>query len=155
MNEDIRNQYKTELKLKKEQQTEWNDIQNSITLTAKVTNGYLNRVHNSNNIYCNEIAILSQQQKHLRQKISNCKEVAKINNMKTERNKILHQIQDKVKKHKEQLLENKLSDINNAKGNGQTFKAVKMLNRKQYENPSVMIKKVNQLQTNKRYTINF
>ena len=123
-------------------------------MTAKVTNGYLNRVHNSNNVYCYEIAILSQQQKHLRQKISNCKEVAKINNIKTERNKILHQIQDKVKKHKEQLLENKLSDINNAKGNGQTFKAVKMLNRKQYENPSVHDKKGKSI-TNKQEIHNF
>ena len=68
MNEDIRNQYKTELKSKIEQQTEWNDIQNSITWTAKVTIGYLNRAHNSNNTYCDEIAILSQQQKYLRQK---------------------------------------------------------------------------------------
>ena len=55
--------------------------------------------------------------------------------MKTERNKIIHQTRDKVKKHKEQLFENKLSDINSAKGNAQMFKAVKMLNRKQYENP--------------------
>ena len=60
------------------------DIQNSITSTAKVTIGYLNKVHNFNNIYY-EIAILSQQQKHLRQKISNCKEVEIINNMKTKK----------------------------------------------------------------------
>ena len=135
VNEDLRNQYKTELKSKIEQQTEWNDIQNSITSTAKVTIWYLNRVHNSSNIYCDEIDILSQHQKHLRQKISNYKEVEKINNMKTERNKILHQMRNKVQKHKEQLLENKLSDINNAKGNAQMFKAVKILNRKQYEDP--------------------
>ena len=141
MHEDIRNQYKTELKSKILLQTEWNDIQKSIMSTAKVTIEYLNRVHNSNHIYCDEIAILSQQQKHLRQKISNCKEVEKLKNMKTERNKILHQIRDKVKKHKEQLLENKLSDINNAKGNAQMFKAVKLLNRKQYENPSIHDKK--------------
>ena len=51
VNEDLRNQYKTELKSKIEQQTEWNDIQNSITSTAKVTIWYLNRVHNSSNIY--------------------------------------------------------------------------------------------------------
>ena len=78
MNEDIRKQYKTELKSKIEQPAEWNDMQNSITLTAKVTTGYINRVHNSNNIYCDEIAFLSQQQKHQWQKISNCKEVEKI-----------------------------------------------------------------------------
>ena len=48
--------------------------------------------------------------------------------MKAERNKILHQIQHKVKEHKEQLLNNKLSDINDAKGNAQMFKAVKILN---------------------------
>ena len=141
MNQNIRNQYKTELNSKIEQQIEWNDIQNSITSTAKVTIGYLDKVHNSNNIYCDKIAILSQQQKYLRQKISNCQEVEKENDMKTERNKILHQTGDKVKKHKEQLLENKLSDINNAEGNAQMFKAVKTLNRKQQENPSIHDKK--------------
>ena len=66
----------------------------------------------------------------MRQKISNYKKVEKINIIKTERNQILHQIQDKLKKYKEQLLENKLSDIKNAKGNAEMFKAVKMLNRK-------------------------
>ena len=35
MDADLRNQYKNELKTKIEQQTEWNDIQNSITSTAK------------------------------------------------------------------------------------------------------------------------
>ena len=137
MNEDIRNQYKTELKLKKEQQTEWNDIQNSITLTAKVTNGYLNRVHNSNNIYCNEIAILSQQQKHLRQKISNCKDVEKIIIWKWK--EIRYYIRYGTK------LKNTKNNYYNAKGNAHMFKAVKMLNRKQYENPSIHDKKVHQL----------
>ena len=98
MNQNIRNQYKTELNSKIERQIEWNDIQNSITSTAKVTIGYLDKVHNSNNIYCDKIAILSQQQKYLRQKISNYQEVEKENEMKTERNKILHQTGDKVKK---------------------------------------------------------
>ena len=65
-------------------------------------------------------------------------EVEIINTMKTERNKILHQIQGKIIKHKEQLLENKLPDINTAKGNAQMFKVV---NRKQYENPSIHDKK--------------
>ena len=59
----------------------------------------------------------------MRQKISNCKEVEKINNIKTERNEILQRIRDIVKKHKEQLLENKLSDINNAKGNAQNVQS--------------------------------
>ena len=77
----------------------------------------------------------------MRQKISNCKEVEKINNIKTERNEILQRIRDIVKKHKEQLLENKLSDINNAKANVQMFKVVKILNRKQYETPSIHDKK--------------
>ena len=45
--------------------------------------------------------------------------IEKINTMETERNKIINQIQDKVKKHKERLLENKLYDINNVKGNAQ------------------------------------
>ena len=70
--------------------------------------------------------------------------------MKT-RDKILRQIQDKVKKHKEQFPENKLSDINNAKGNAYMFKVIKMLSRKQYENPSIHDKKGKSI-TNKRYT---
>ena len=47
----------------------------------------------------------------MRQKISNCKKVEKINTINTERNKILHQIQNKVKKYKEQLFENNLETI--------------------------------------------
>ena len=73
--------------------------------------------------------------------------------MKTEGSKMLCQIQDKVKNHKEQSLENKLSDINDAKGNVEVFKSIKKLNREQHENPSIHDKKMNQLQTNKRYTI--
>ena len=45
--------------------------------------------------------------------------IEKINTMETERNKIINQIQDKVKKNKERLLENKLYDINDVKGNAQ------------------------------------
>ena len=59
MNENIRNQYKTESKSKIEKQIESNDIQNSITSTL-TSIGYLNIVPNSNNIYCDETAILSQ-----------------------------------------------------------------------------------------------
>ena len=61
--------------------------------------------------------------------------------MKTEGSKMLCQIQDKVKKHKEQSLKNKLSDINDAKGNVEIFKSIKKLNREQYENPSIHDKK--------------
>ena len=73
--------------------------------------------------------------------------------MKTERKKILHQIRDKVKKHKEQLLENKLSHIDHAKGNAQMFRAAKMLNRKQYENPSIHDEKCKSI-TNKQEIYN-
>ena len=73
--------------------------------------------------------------------------------MKTERKKILHQIRDKVKKHKEQLLENKLYHIDHAKGNAQMFRAVKMLNRKNMKIHQFMMKNVNQLQINKTYTM--
>ena len=69
--------------------------------------------------------------------------------MKTERKKILHQIRDKVKKRKEQLLENKLYHIDHAKGNAQMFRAVKMLNRKQYENLSIHDEKCKSI-TNKQ-----
>ena len=57
--------------------------------------------------------------------------------MIAERNKILYQIQDKGKNEKGKLLENKLSDINNVKCNAQMLEVVKILNRKQYENPSI------------------
>ena len=66
--------------------------------------GYLNKVHNSNNIEDDEIAILSQLTKHLRQKISNCKKVEKINTVNTERNKILIRFRIKLKNTKKNYL---------------------------------------------------
>ena len=95
MNENIRKQCKAELKSNIEQQIEWNNIQNSITLTAKVTIVYLNKVHNSNSVYCNEIAILSPQQKHLRQKITKCTKFDKINTMKAS---MMHKVMIKCSK---------------------------------------------------------
>ena len=41
MNDNIRNQYKTELKSKIEQQTEWNDNQNSITWTGSQSHNWV------------------------------------------------------------------------------------------------------------------
>ena len=41
MNGNIRNQYKTKLKSKIEQQTEWNDNQNSITWTGSQSHNWV------------------------------------------------------------------------------------------------------------------
>ena len=126
MNENIRNQYKAELKIgnRTTNRMEWYWKFNNID--SQSHNWASHKVHNTNNIYCDQIAILSLEQNDLRQKISNYKKAEKKKqNMKADKNKILHQIWGKVKKHKEQLPENKLSDINNAKGNVQMFKTLK------------------------------
>ena len=77
MNENIRNQYKAELKIgnRTTNRMEWYWKFNNID--SQSHNWASHKVHNTNNIYCDEIAILSLEQNDLRQKISNYKKAEK------------------------------------------------------------------------------
>ena len=57
--------------------------------------------------------------------------------MRTERNKILHELQRKVKIERENNLKAKINELNNLYGDAKMYKSVKMLNKKNFEYPSV------------------
>ena len=107
---------------------EWKMVQSKICEAAESTIGY-NRPQNNNNnrLEDREVEKISIRQKELKLKISNCKDMEKVRTMKTERNKILHQIQKKLRKLKEKCLDEKIKEIDETKDSAKIFKAVNML----------------------------
>ena len=55
---------------------------------------------------------MSSKQKDLRIQISNCNNIDKVKEMKTERNQLLHKIKRKLIEQKEKDLDNKIKEIN-------------------------------------------
>ena len=108
----------------------------AITETAEEVLGY-NTKHGKNRNHDNEIEKMSKQQNELRLQISNCKCVKTVRHLKTQRNKILHNISHQIKKNVERELDKKLHEINTIKNDARMFKAVNSLKRKKYENPYI------------------
>ncbi|XP_057294528.1 uncharacterized protein LOC130623039 [Hydractinia symbiolongicarpus] len=94
-----------------------------------------NRNHGHN--YDPEIEQMSKTQKELRIQISNCEDLDKMTRLKSERNNIMRRIKDKLLENKTKEIENKLSEIYQMKDTAKTFKALRMLHSKPYENPYV------------------
>ena len=63
-----------------------------------------------------EIDELSEKQKDLRLQISASRDSNQVDALKTARNRIMHQIRERLKENKEKQLEAKLSEINRMKG---------------------------------------
>ena len=87
------------------------------------------------NIHSNKIENLSIQQKELRQKIIRFQVTEKIQKLKTERSKTLHEINKEVKKEKELELKRKINEIDRLHGDTKIYKAVKVLNMKAHQKP--------------------
>ncbi|GFR64481.1 very-long-chain enoyl-CoA reductase [Elysia marginata] len=83
------------------------------------------------------ISELSTKQRDLRLRRQNTQIEEKRSDLKKERNVILHQIRKQVNERRNKELEEKVESINNANDDHAMFKAVKLLNQKQYENPKV------------------
>ena len=117
---------------------EWKVVQAKICEAAESTIGYSKSQNNNNNrLEDREVEKLSIQQKELKLKINNCKDTEKMRTMKTERNRILHQIKKKLRKLKEKCLDEKIKEIDETKDSAKMFKAVNMLSRKKFENPYI------------------
>ncbi|GFR67754.1 very-long-chain enoyl-CoA reductase [Elysia marginata] len=83
------------------------------------------------------ISELSTKQRDLRLRIQNTPIDEKRSDLKKERNVIIHQIRKQVNERRNKELEEKVESINNANDDHAMFKAVKLLNKKQYKNPKV------------------
>ena len=102
---------------------EWKVVQSKICEAAESTIGY-NRPQNNNNnrLEDREVEKLSIRQKELKLKINNCKDMEKVRTMKAKRNKILHQIQKKLRKLKENCLDEKIKEIDETKDSAKCLK---------------------------------
>ena len=142
---DIKNEYKHKLKTEIVQVQKSNDSCNekwkkackAMIGVAKCTIGFKKSIDKHLDIYSQKVENLSNKQKELRQKIMNCQVTEKVRALKSERNKILHEIHQEVKKEQERELNRKMDEIDKLHGDTKIYKAVKMLNMKAYENPII------------------
>ena len=138
-NDDKRNEYYESLQTKlqsTDEEVTWDNIKEKITKTAEEVIGYKNMEKNKRPEN-NEVEQLSKRQKELRLKISECDDAERRIEMKTERNKKLHQIKQILINDKEKQLDQKVKEINEAKDATKMFKCVRELSRKKNENPFV------------------
>ena len=112
----IREQYQQVLKenLATCNKESWHEISESITKAAEKTVGFIKR-DKYNKKSDPEIELLSNEQKKLRLNISKCNDSIKVNEMKTKRNNIMHQIQNKIREKKEKELDKIVSEIEEVK----------------------------------------
>ena len=92
----------------------WNEVSERITKAAEKTIGFIKR-DKYNKKSDSEIDLLSNEQKKLRLNISKCDNHMKMNEMKTSRNNIMHQIQNKICEKKEKELDKIVSEIEKLK----------------------------------------
>ena len=90
-----------------------------------------------------EIAQLSEKQKSIRLNIENCLDENRRQRLRRERNEIMREIHQKMKKHEEKRIESKLRDIESSKNDSsRMFRAIKEIQRNKPK-PSLLIKTVN------------
>ena len=73
---------------------------------------------------------MSKDQKEIRLQIENCKDTEKMKELKKLRKKILKEMRQKVRSAKEQIAEELVGEVENAKDDTKMFKAVKALHMK-------------------------
>ena len=76
----------------------------------------MRRTSDGRRIFDQEIEDLSNQQKELRQRILISTVSEQTDNLKTERNRLLHEIRNKIKDNRDRGLIEKLNNINRLKG---------------------------------------
>ena len=119
-----------------EETCNWQQISKYIIESATETIGYQQKVQNQR-IHNPEIEIMSQKQKDLRIRISETNDKEMVDKMKKDRNLILHDIAKKLNEEKINELDEIVTMINSSRDNNKMYNAVKLLNRKPYQNPII------------------
>ena len=118
-------------------QKQWDFVKQAIETTVSKTIEEIQKQKTTYRLWNKEVKDLSENQKDLRIQIRNCKQEEKIKELKKERNYVLHKIRRKNRETKEKHLDHLIQEIDNSKTDGGMFKAIKVLNRKQFTNPQV------------------
>ena len=114
----------------------WANIRSAIKNSAKAIVGTI--VRNKPKRTPNDIiSELSKRQKDSRLQIQNTENRERKVELKKGRNKVLHTIRKTELEERNKELEAKVENISNANSDHAMFNAVKLLNQRQYKNPSV------------------
>ena len=114
----------------------WANIRSAIKNSAKASVGTI--VRNKQKRTPNDtISELSKRQKDIRVQIQNTDNRERKVELKKERNRVLHTIRKTELEERNKELEAKVENLSNANSDHAMFNAVKLLNQRQYENPSV------------------
>ena len=118
-------------------QKQWDFVKQAIETTVSKTIEEIPK-QKQYRLWNKEVKDLSEKQKDVRiqSKTANRKKRSK-NRRKKERNYVLHNIRRKNRETKEKHLDHLIQEIDNSKRDGGMFKAIKVLNRKQFTNPQV------------------
>ena len=114
----------------------WTNVQQAIKESAKASAG-VNTCNKQKRTANDTISELSNRQKDLRLQIQNTDNEERKIKLRNERNRVLHTIRKTILEQRNEELEKKVQKINEANSDNAMFKAVKLLNQKHYENPSV------------------
>ena len=114
--------------------TSWENIRGSITDAATKTIGFTK--NNKNHRIYNPVAErLSKQQKELRLRISSTVNTEKVRELKTQRNRKLHDIANMLNEDTNRELDNLASEIDKCHNdNTKMYQAIKFINRKPLQN---------------------
>ena len=119
-------------------QETWNKIQSIIQKAGMESAGQVEKTTHRNRTPDEEIKALCNKQKELRLKIHNTTDEEKRRQLKTERNRIQHQISERALKLRNLELDQQVEEIQkNADDATLMYRAVKTMNRKKFENPKV------------------
>ncbi len=117
----------------------WGELKTVVYHAAESTIGFQEKSPRNDYITVDpHISELSEAQKKLRLKIESCRDEQKRQELKQERNRILHDIKKKVQEKRNQELDEKAREINSLPDHAQMFKAINTLHRKRYENTKVL-----------------
>ena len=134
--EETKNDYQQQLheNLCKMECTSWENIRGSITDAATKTIGFTK--NNKNHRIYNPVAErLSNQQKELRLRISSTVNTEKVRELKTQRNRKLHDIANMLNEDTNRELDNLASEIDKFHNdNTKMYQAIKFINRKPLQN---------------------
>ena len=131
--------YKNEIEKELQQckSNDWSTIKEIIINSAQNHLGHVKKVGPNQRTHDQDIQELSEKQKQLRLNLSRCHDVIEYKAMKKERNKILHEIKQRLKQNEEQELNQKVNHLDQIEDASKMYKSVKMLQQKSFTNPYV------------------
>lgn len=137
--ENVQTKYKSEIEkeLQQGKSTDWKAIKEIITNSAQKHLGHAKKVGPNRRTHDQDIQEMSEKQKQLRLNLSRCHDVTEYKAMKKERNKILHEIKQRLEQDKEQELYQKVSQLDQIEDASKMYKSVKILQQKSFANPYV------------------